>query len=110
MARATAFRLGHRVMPVADGVGSGGTSISACTMPKGAPVTYEPKGPLELSEPASQFCADVLHHLLAITAITAPSQVSYLRLTPNRWTSAVSGIGPLTAESCPAGRYSLSSI
>jgi glutamine synthetase len=58
-------------------------------MPKGAPVTYDPKGPLELSEPASQFCADVLHHLLAITAITAPSPVSYLRLTPNRWAPTV---------------------
>jgi glutamine synthetase len=38
-----------------------------------------------LSEPSAQFCAGVLHHLPAITAITAPSPVSYLRLTPNRW-------------------------
>jgi glutamine synthetase len=38
-----------------------------------------------LSDQAAQFCAGVLHHLAAITAITAPSPVSYLRLTPNRW-------------------------
>ena len=38
-----------------------------------------------MSEVAAQFCAGVLHHLPAITAITAPSPVSYLRLTPNRW-------------------------
>ena len=37
------------------------------------------------SMPAQQFCAGVLHHLPAIAAITAPSPVSYLRLTPNRW-------------------------
>ncbi|MBV9250585.1 MAG: hypothetical protein JO227_15215, partial [Acetobacteraceae bacterium] len=30
-------------------------------------------------------CAGVLHHLPAIAAVTAPSPVSYLRLTPNRW-------------------------
>ena len=47
------------------------------------------KGPLGLSEAAAQFCAGVLHHLPAITAITAPSPVSYLRLTPNRWAPTV---------------------
>jgi len=34
-------------------------------------------------------CTGVLHHLPAITAITAPSPVSYLRLTPNRWAPTV---------------------
>jgi glutamine synthetase len=34
---------------------------------------------------AQHFCAGVLEHLPAICAITAPSPVSYLRLTPNRW-------------------------
>jgi glutamine synthetase len=89
MARAAAFRLGHRVifspMPVADGVGSGVHIHFSLHDAKGAPVTYDPKGPLELSEPAAQFSAGVLYHLPAITAITTPSPVSYLRLTPNRW-------------------------
>jgi glutamine synthetase len=40
---------------------------------------------LGLTDVAAQFCAGVLHHLPAIAAITAPSPVSYLRLTPNRW-------------------------
>ena len=31
----------------------------------------------------------MLHHLPAIAAITAPSPVSYLRLTPNRWAPTV---------------------
>ena len=89
LARATAFRLGHRAvfspMPVADGVGNGAHIHFSLRDESGTPATYDPKGPLGLSEAATQFCAGVLHHLPAISAITAPSPVSYLRLTPNRW-------------------------
>ena len=89
LVRATAFRLGHRAifspMPVADGAGNGVHIHFSLHDASGGPVTYDADGPLGLSEPAAQFCAGVLHHLPAITAITAPSPVSYLRLTPNRW-------------------------
>jgi glutamine synthetase len=89
LVRATAFRLGHRAifspMPVADGSGNGVHIHFSLHDASGASVTYDAKGPLTLSEAAAQFCAGVLHHLPAITAITAPSPVSYLRLTPNRW-------------------------
>jgi glutamine synthetase len=34
---------------------------------------------------AEQFVAGVRHHLPALSAITAPSAVSYYRLRPNRW-------------------------
>ena len=34
---------------------------------------------------AAQFVAGVQHHLPAICAVTAPSVISYIRLTPNRW-------------------------
>jgi glutamine synthetase len=89
MARAAAFRLGHRAifspMPVADGVGNGVHIHFSLRDASGAPKTYDPNGPLGLSEQAAQFAAGVLAHLPAIAAITAPSPVSYLRLTPNRW-------------------------
>ena len=89
LVRATAFRLGHRAifspMPVADGAGNGVHIHFSLHDASGAPETYDADGPLGLSEAAAQFCAGVLHHLPAITAITAPSPVSYLRLTPNRW-------------------------
>jgi glutamine synthetase len=89
LVRAAAFRLGHRAifspMPVADGAGNGVHVHFSLHEAKGAPVTYDPDGPLGLSEVAAQFCAGVLHHLPAIAAVTAPSPVSYLRLTPNRW-------------------------
>jgi glutamine synthetase len=97
LARAAAFRLGHRVifspMPVAEGVGSGVHIHFSLHDVKGAPATYDPAGPLGLSEAAAQFCAGVLHHLPAIAAVTAPSPVSYLRLTPNRWAPTSIDIG-----------------
>ena len=45
-----------------------------------------------MSAAATHFAAGVLHHLAAISAITAPSPVSYLRLTPNRWAPTVADI------------------
>jgi glutamine synthetase len=89
LARAVAFHLGHRAcfspMPVADGVGNGVHIHFSLQDAKGVPATYDADGPLGLSQAAAQFCAGVLHHLPAIAAVTAPSPVSYLRLTPNRW-------------------------
>jgi glutamine synthetase len=89
MARATAHRLGHRAvfspMPAADGVGNGVHIHMSLREATGRPATHDPAGALGLSQPAQHFCAGVLQHLPAIAAITAPSPVSYLRLTPNRW-------------------------
>ena len=93
MARATAHRLGHRAvfspMPVADGVGNGVHIHMSLREATGRQITHDPAGVLGLSLPAQQFCAGVLHHLPAIAAVTAPSPVSYLRLTPNRWAPTV---------------------
>lgn len=89
IARATAHRLGHRAifspMPVSDGVGNGVHVHMSLWDAAGAPATYDPARPSSLSRAAEHFCAGVLHHMPAICAITAPSPVSYLRLTPNRW-------------------------
>jgi glutamine synthetase len=89
LARATAYRLGSRAifspMPVADGVGNGTHIHFSLHDGSEKAVTHDPDGPMGLSAAAAQFCAGVLHHLAAIAAITAPSPVSYLRLTPNRW-------------------------
>ena len=89
MARAVAYRLGHRAifspMPVADGVGNGVHIHVSLHEASGAPATYDADGPMGLSKVAAQFCAGVLRHMPAIAAITAPSPVSYLRLTPDRW-------------------------
>src|SRR5256714_9349936 len=55
----------------------------------GRPAPHAPGEPMELSKPAQHFCAGVLHHMPAICAITGPSPVSYLRLTPNAWAPTV---------------------
>ncbi|MDX2318805.1 MAG: glutamine synthetase family protein [Hyphomicrobiaceae bacterium] len=96
MARAVAFRLGHQAifspMPVADGTGNGVHVHFSLHGTGGAPATYDPNGTFGLSEAATHFAAGVLHHMPAITAITAPSPVSFLRLTPNRWAPTVADI------------------
>ena len=93
MARAAAHRLGHRAsfspMPEASGVGNGVHIHMSLQDASGAPVTYDANGRLGLSAAAQHFCAGVLHHLPATCAVTAPSPVSYLRLTPNRWAPTV---------------------
>jgi glutamine synthetase len=89
LARSVAFRLGQRAifspMPVADGTGNGVHIHFSLHDAKGEPQTYHPSGPLGLSQAAAHFAAGVLAHLPAISAITVPSPVSYLRLMPNRW-------------------------
>jgi glutamine synthetase len=96
MARAAAFRLGEQAifspMPEADGAGNGVHIHFSLHEESGAPVTYDEGRPFGLSEPASHFAAGVLHHMRAIAAITAPSPVSYLRLTPNRWAPTAADI------------------
>ncbi|MGH6737120.1 MAG: glutamine synthetase [Methyloceanibacter sp.] len=96
LARGVAFRLGHRAifspMPVADGSGNGVHIHFSLHEESGAPATHKAKGPFGLSEAAAHFAAGVLHHMAAIAAITAPSPVSYLRLTPNRWAPTAADI------------------
>jgi glutamine synthetase len=72
-------------MIVSDGVGNGVHIHMSLQDASGAPVTYDADHPLGLSPVAQHFAAGVLHHMPALCAITAPSPVSYLRLTPNRW-------------------------
>ena len=89
MARATAHRLGHRAIfspkPDPEEVGNGVHIHFSLQDADGTPMTYAAGERLGLSKAAQSFCAGVLHHLPAITAVTAPSPVSYLRLVPNRW-------------------------
>lgn len=89
MARATAHRMGHRAIfsPILDpnGVGNGVHIHFSFIDGQGRPATHDPKDPFGLSEIARHFAAGVLHHMPALSALTAPSSVSYIRLRPNRW-------------------------
>ena len=93
MARATADRLGHRVIfspkPDPELVGNGVHIHMSLVDGAGRPVTHMPSEAMDLSQPAQHFFAGVLHHMPAICAVTAPSPVSYLRLVPNAWAPTV---------------------
>ena len=89
MAKGVAFRLGNRAIlsPVVDpsGVGNGTHIHFSLRHADGRPVMHDSLRPYGLSETAEAFVAGILHHLPALTALTAPSIVSYFRLRPNRW-------------------------
>ena len=58
----------------------------------GRPAAYDAKSSQGLSAVAAQFAGGVLDHLPAICALAAPSVISYLRLTPHRWSSSLTRV------------------
>lgn len=97
LTRATAYRLGHRAsfapMITPDGLGNGVHIHASLCDPGGKPATYDPASPHGLSRDAGRFIAGILRHMPAICAVTAPSVISYLRLTPNRWSASYNNLG-----------------
>ncbi len=89
MARAVAHRLGHRAIfaPILDPDGVGNGTHIHFSLRDGAdrPVFHDAGRPYRLTPIGERFVAGILHHLPVLTAITAPSAVSYYRLRPNRW-------------------------
>ncbi len=71
----------------------------------GQPASYNASGPSGLSEAAGAFCAGILKHLPAITALTASSVSSYFRLKPHNWSSSYTWLGDKDREAtlriCP---------
>ena len=96
--RTTATRLGHRASftPIIrpEAVGNGvHVHFSLQDAAKGTPVNYDPARPGTLSLQAERFLAGVLARMPAMTALTAPSTISYLRLVPNRWSASWNNLG-----------------
>lgn len=86
--------------PITDplSVGNGVHLHLSLTDLDGIPVTYDASSPLGLSRRAASFAAGILHHLPALVAVTAPSPVSYLRLTPHRWSTGYACLGVRNRE------------
>ena len=97
LARATAERLQDPVTftPIRDinGAGNGVHIHMSLVDEAGNPAAYDPARTGGLSEVAGQFVAGILHHLPDITAIMAPSLISYARLTPHRWSAPFNNLG-----------------
>lgn len=90
MIRAVAERLGFRasLAPIMapDGIGNGTHIHFSLWDEAGMPLTQgAPHHPYGVAPRIAPFLAGILHHLPALTAITAPSVASYYRLQPDRW-------------------------
>ncbi|RWG00852.1 glutamine synthetase family protein [Mesorhizobium sp.] len=97
--------------PIRDPAGVGnGVHVHLSFLRNDNPATWDPKGKNELSQAAGHFVAGILKYLDAIVAITAPSVVSYLRLTPHRWSAAFNNLGYRDREAavriCPVSDMS----
>ncbi|MEM6358164.1 MAG: glutamine synthetase family protein, partial [Pseudomonadota bacterium] len=97
LTRATARHLGEAATftPIRNptGVGNGVHVHMSFVGADGEPATYDADRPYGMSRVAGAFAAGVLTYLDAILALTAPSVISYLRLTPHRWSAAYNNLG-----------------
>jgi glutamine synthetase len=114
LTRATAERQGQSVSftPLRDPnhVGNGVHIHMSFIDEHGNPTTYDPASATGLSEIAGGFVAGILKYLDSIVALTAPSAVSYKRLTPHRWSAAFNNLGSRDREAavriCPVSELS----
>ncbi|MCR9212299.1 MAG: glutamine synthetase family protein [Proteobacteria bacterium] len=95
---ASALYLGEQASftPIRDpaGVGNGvHIHMSLLDSQTGEPVMYDGDQPHEVSQKAGAFAAGVLKYLESFLALTAPSAISYARLTPHRWSAAYNNFG-----------------
>ena len=89
--------VGHRATfsPILDPatVGNGVHVHMSLRDLQGRPATWDKGSETGLSRQARHFVGGILAHLDAILALLAPSDVSYLRLTPHRWSAAFNNLG-----------------
>lgn len=105
-ATAAAMGLGATFSPLcAPEIVGNGVHIHLSFWDGDRPVTHDAQGQDGLSAPASAFVAGVLAHLNPVSALTAPSAISSLRLVPHRWSAAFNNLGSQDREAgiriCP---------
>jgi len=87
------------------GVGNGVHLHLSFRDSKGGQALFDRRGRGRLSALGGAFCAGVLAHLPALTALAAPSVASYLRLQPHNWSAAWTWLGERDREAtlriCP---------
>jgi len=88
-----------------DGVGNGVHIHLSLTDIQGNPVTFDAARPGRLSAQAGAFAAGIVRHMAALTALAAPSAVSYQRLKPHHWSASWTTLGEKDREAtlriCP---------
>ncbi|MER9234472.1 glutamine synthetase [Mesorhizobium sp. M0622] len=105
VARTAGWRASFAPKTAPDAVGNGVHIHFSFVDEAGKPATYDPAQPGGLSSQAASFCAGVLRHLPAITAMTAASVSSYYRLKPHSWSSSYTWLADRDREAslriCP---------
>jgi glutamine synthetase len=105
LARSFGWRASFLPKPSPDGAGNGVHIHFSFADTGGKPATYDPTMPGGLSSKAGAFCAGILHHLPAITVLTASSVPSYYRLKPHSWSSSYTWLAQQDREAslriCP---------
>ena len=106
VARRRGLRACFSPKPTLVGVGNGSHVHFSLIDSNGRNATYDHREPTETSKVAQQFIGGVMHHINALTALTAPSPVSYLRLGPQHWSCGYSSFGVQNRETairvCPS--------
>ncbi len=118
LTHATAHRLGERATftPIRDlaGVGNGVHIHLSFLNADGRAVTWDPSGPYGMSQLTGSFIAGILRHIRSIVAFTAPSAISYSRLTPHRWSAAYNNLGFRDREAsvriCPVSGHDAETV
>lgn len=98
MARLSGWRASFSPKTAVAGVGNGVHVHFSFTKQGTKPATYDAKSPHHLSPLAASFCAGVVRHLPALTALTAPSPISGLRLKPHNWSASYTWLGEQDRE------------
>ncbi len=97
LTRLSAKRMGENATftPIRDpsGVGNGVHIHLSFRDEEGNPKTHDASDSHGMSALSGSFIAGVLKYLDSIVALTAPSAISYLRLTPHRWSAAFNNLG-----------------
>lgn len=96
LTRMTARRFDERATftPIRDVASVGnGVHIHMSFLGETGPLTYDPEGEHGMSALTAAFSAGVLKYLDSILVLTAPSVISYERLTPHRWSAAYNNLG-----------------
>jgi glutamine synthetase len=86
IARANSLRASFAPLPSTSSV-SNGVHVHLSLWRDGLPVTYQPGADGDISPIAANAFAGILEHAEALLVWTAPSQTSFFRLKPHRWSS-----------------------
>lgn len=106
VARRHGVRLTFTPKHAPDAVGSGMHVHFSFRDAQGRPVLYDASRPGLVTRTAESFIAGVMRHIDALTAVAAPTPVSYLRLGPGHWSCGYSAFGVQNREAalrvCPS--------